>query len=91
MPKTIDFKIEGLDRKKPVTVAIIKKLSPKKISLKNIAKFASLKRKFYKKKKGEPKLKPKPAKISEEGDMKMGFNKPIVVFGDGKLPGPEML
>ena len=67
-----------------------------KVSLKDIAKFAELKRKSEEKKgkvidKTLPKLKMKPPKVSEAGEMKMGFSKPIVVFGNGKLPDGDML
>jgi len=38
-----------------------------------------------------PKLKIKPPKVSEDGQMKMAFSKPIVVFGNGKMPDGDML
>jgi len=79
-----------------VTAESVDTVDTAKVSLKDIAKFAELKRKSEEKKgkvidKTLPKLKMKPPKVSEAGEMKMGFSKPIVVFGNGKLPDGDML
>jgi hypothetical protein len=78
-----------------VTEATVDKVDSQKVSLKDIAKFAELKREKAKVK-GKvdetlPKLKIKPPKLSEAGEMKMAFSKPIVVFGNGKMPDGDML
>lgn len=66
-------------------------IPPIRISRKDMKKFAALKRKTMVNKPKGAKLKVQQPTLSEVGEMKMPFSKPIVVFGGGKMPGAESI